>query len=40
MSQHPSGVDPAAFPEPFAGQYRCHLPHLPLKCLRHKTIET
>jgi integrase/recombinase XerD len=39
MSQHPSGIDPAAFPEPFATQYRAHLQHLQLKGLRPKTIE-
>lgn len=39
MSQHPSGIDPAAFPEPFARQYRSHLQHLQLKGLRPKTIE-
>jgi len=39
MSQHPSGIDPAVFPEPFARQYRSHLQHLQLKGLRPKTIE-
>lgn len=39
MSQPPSGIDPAAFPEPFASQYRAHLQHLQLKGLRPKTIE-
>ena len=39
MSQHPSGIDPAEFPEPFASQYRSHLQHLQLKGLRPKTIE-
>ena len=39
MSQHPSGIDPAAFPEPFATQYRAHLQHLQLKGMRPKTIE-
>lgn len=39
MSQHPSGIDPAAFPEPFASQYRAHLQHLQLKGLQPKTID-
>jgi len=39
MSKHPIGIDPAEFPEPFAGQYRSHLQHLQLKGLRPKTIE-
>ena len=39
MSSHPSGINPAQFPEPFASQYRSHLQHLQLKGLRPKTIE-
>lgn len=39
MTQPPSGIDPAVFPEPFASQYRAHLQHLQLKGLRPKTIE-
>lgn len=39
MTQPPSGIDPAVFPEPFATQYRAHLQHLQLKGLRPKTIE-
>jgi len=39
MSSHPSGINPAQFPEPFACQYRSHLQHLQLKGLRPKTIE-
>ncbi|MEY4507545.1 MAG: hypothetical protein RL297_2123 [Pseudomonadota bacterium] len=39
MSQHPSGIDPANYPEPFASQYRSHLQHLQLKGLQPKTIE-
>lgn len=39
MSSHPSGINPAEFPEPFASQYRTHLQHLQLKGLRPKTIE-
>jgi hypothetical protein len=36
MSEFVSGVDPASFPEPFAGLYRNHLQ---LKGLRPKTVE-
>ena len=39
MSAHPSGINPAEFPEPFASQYQSHLQHLQLKGLRPKTIE-
>ena len=39
MSEYPSGVSPAEFPEPFAGLYLCHLQHLQLKGLRPKTVE-
>lgn len=39
MSSHPSGINPAEFPEPFASQYRAHLQHLQLKGLQPKTIE-
>lgn len=39
MSEHPSGINPAEFPEPFAGQYRSHLQHLRLKGLRPKTVD-
>ncbi|TDM08999.1 MAG: hypothetical protein C4K60_06480 [Ideonella sp. MAG2] len=39
MSEFVSGVDPASFPEPFAGLYRSHLQHLQLKGLRPKTVE-
>ena len=39
MSEFVSGVDPASFPEPFAGLYRNHLQHLQLKGLRPKTVE-
>ncbi len=39
MSSHPSGINPAEFPEPFASQYRSHLQHLQLKGLQPKTIE-
>ncbi|MDZ4190340.1 MAG: hypothetical protein U1D25_19825 [Hydrogenophaga sp.] len=34
MSEHPSGIDPAKFPEPFASQYCAHLQHLQLKGLQ------
>ncbi|MDZ7813978.1 MAG: hypothetical protein U5L74_13110 [Ideonella sp.] len=39
MSEFVSGVDPASFPEPFAGLYRRHLQHLQLKGLRPKAVE-
>lgn len=39
MPEHPSGISPAEFPEPFASQYRAHLQHLQLKGLRPKTKE-
>ena len=39
MSEHPSGISPADFPEPFSSQYRSHLQHLQLKGLQPKTIE-
>lgn len=39
MSDHPSGINPTDYPEPFASQYRTHLQHLQLKGLRPKTIE-
>jgi hypothetical protein len=39
MSGHPSGINPAEFPEPFASQYRAHLQHLQLKGLQPKTIK-
>jgi integrase len=39
MSEHPAGIHPADFPEPFAGLYRAHLQHLKLKGLRPKTID-
>jgi integrase len=39
MSQHPSGINPTNYPEPFASQYRSHLQHLQLKGLQPKTIE-
>jgi integrase len=39
MAQYPSGINPADYPEPFAGLYRQHLQHLELKGLRPKTIE-
>lgn len=28
MAQYPSGINPADYPEPFAGLYRQHLQHL------------
>ena len=39
MSEHPAGIHPADFPEPFAGLYRAHLQHLRLQGLRPKTID-
>ncbi len=39
MSEFVSGVDPASFPEPFAGLYRSHLQHLQLKGLRPMTVD-
>jgi integrase/recombinase XerD len=39
MSEHLSDLNPADFPEPFAGLYRQHLQHLQLKGLRPKTID-
>lgn len=39
MSEHPAGIHPADFPEPFAGLYRAHLQHLQLQGLRPKTVD-
>lgn len=39
MSEHPAGIHPADFPEPFAALYRAHLQHLKLKGLRPKTMD-
>ena len=39
MPEFVSGVDPSAYPEPFASLYRRHLQLLQLQGLRPKTIE-